>query len=462
MAFKLAEAYVEISAKLSKFKKGLAGAHATLKKTMTSMAATAKKAAFVIGATLATMYTLSIRAAATQQEAEFKLAVALQNTGKATKKQFEELKKYASQLQKVTKHGDEGTLEIMRLGLSMGVTTDKIKEATKGAMGLAAAFNMDLSASMKLVALGLAGEYSMLGRYITSIRAASTETEKMALFQRAMADGFRIAKAEALVGLTPLEKMRNALSDILEVIGKPFLADLQKTATAITKWAEDNQDKIEGWADTFHKKVSGVWDVFKNFVKYLKDDWSGGLEIAFGAFLKIAGAAFRTFVSMATLGAQAAFDALKAGLFGGDVLPSKGDTAIAETLERIRQRRGARERGIPTKTKEFREKLDTYIKQVGPELAKEYMFKRKYGQGFSDIIADWNKTFSNIAESVPGGSKSTAATTGSQRTAGLGHIRPMPGSDAYNEALMRRQTELLEDISDKLTPNPVGNVGVPQ
>jgi len=456
MAFKLAEAYVEISAKLSKFKKGLAGAHATLKKTMTSMAATAKKAAFVIGATLATMYTLSIRAAATQQEAEFKLAVALQNTGKATKKQFEELKKYASQLQKVTKHGDEGTLEIMRLGLSMGVTTDKIKEATKGAMGLAAAFNMDLSASMKLVALGLAGEYSMLGRYITSIRAASTETEKMALFQRAMADGFRIAKAEALVGLTPLEKMRNALSDILEVIGKPFLADLQKTATAITKWAEDNQDKIEGWADTFHKKVSGVWDVFKNWLKYMTIDFEGGMKIAMKSMIAIVSSAFDALVviaegpakDIAIMFAKALKDAILESipLFGqiGDFFESISDPTIAENVK---------------KQQEYKKALREYKKTgglAGPVRFTGLTTKKR----LLDIHTELEKELQNIR----GTTLSTADTkpTGPQRTAGLGHTRPMPGSDAYNEALMRRQTELLEDISDKLTPNPVGNVGVPQ
>jgi len=85
----------------------------------------------------------------------------------------------------------------MAYGLQIGVTKDKLEEATKGAIGLSKAYEFDLQTAMKLVGMGLEGEYAMLSRNNVALRTAATESEKAAVFQKMLADGFEFAETKS-------------------------------------------------------------------------------------------------------------------------------------------------------------------------------------------------------------------------------------------------------------------------
>ena len=194
----------------------------------------------------------------------------------------------------------------MSFGLNMGITADKIEEATKGAIGLATAFKIDLNTSMKMVALANKNEFTMLNRYIPELRKAKTETEKMAIVQRKMADGFKLAAREAQIGEGPLIQMRNAIGDVKEEIGNALLPMVLKSARAIKKWAEDNQEKIGGWAETTVGYVGDVKDALMTVVNYMRDDWRTGLASAVNAALDLfIGFSQATAVVMAKAGREA-------------------------------------------------------------------------------------------------------------------------------------------------------------
>ena len=134
----------------------------------------------------------------------------------------EELSRYfqnlASEIQKVTTIGDEDTTALIQLGLSMGITSDKMEEATKQAIGLSKAYGVDLNSAMKMVALATQGEYTMLARYIPQLRTLTDETEKATLVTKLLTDGFELAKAEGETTSGTMKQLVNRWGDIQEEI----------------------------------------------------------------------------------------------------------------------------------------------------------------------------------------------------------------------------------------------------
>jgi len=150
----------------------------------------------------------------TQQEAA---VVSLQTAvGGNTK----ELENYASKMQRVTNVSDEAVMEIMKLGSTMGISKDNLDDASKGAIGLSEAFGIDLNTSMKMVAQTNQGQFTMLQRYIPELRNATTESEKMDIVNRKMADGFDIAKAKTNTFGGSLKAFENTTDDLMEIFGQ--------------------------------------------------------------------------------------------------------------------------------------------------------------------------------------------------------------------------------------------------
>lgn len=162
----------------------------------------------------------AVEAAGVQEQAERKLQEALQQTGQYTDANFEKLKQYASEIQRVSTVGDETVLTLMQLGTSMGVQVDQLDDASKKAIGLSKAYGVDLKSAMKMVALARQGEYTMLQRYIPQIRGVTDETEKAAIANQAMADGWKVAQSEVQTFPGKVEQLKNSFGDMLEVVGQ--------------------------------------------------------------------------------------------------------------------------------------------------------------------------------------------------------------------------------------------------
>jgi len=176
-------------------------------------------AAGLMGAAIVAAAVKAANAAGIQEKAERLLGEALSRTANVRGVTLEELKLHASALQKITTVGDETSLEVMRLGLSMGVSAGQIKEATKETIALSKAYGVDLKASMKMVALARAGEFSMLARYIPQLRTTTDKTKQLTIFNKAMADGFKIAEAETDTYAGKILQLGNEWGDLQEKVG---------------------------------------------------------------------------------------------------------------------------------------------------------------------------------------------------------------------------------------------------
>lgn len=243
---------------------------------MRRMADAVRKYSKWVGLSLAGAFALSTRAAMKQEDAIFGLSAAMAASGEYTKEAIMLHKEFAASIQSMTKYGDEEVLMLMKRIKSLGVMSSRLQEAAKMAIGLAAATGRDVESMAMYVAMAMQGEFTMLRRYIPALRATEDATEQLAILTEFAARGFKIAAAEAETTSGRLKQMKNALGDILEVIGAPFLEGLLNVATAVRDWAVNNQDQIAQWAKRVQIEMTYMKDTLWSFIKFLHADWKEG------------------------------------------------------------------------------------------------------------------------------------------------------------------------------------------
>ena len=243
MAFKLAEVYTDLTVK------GQAGLQSKLTSVKASLGRV-QDAANRVGAAARGMFVKMAAAAAgvlfltiKEEQAIFKFRAALDAGGYGADKFGDKLVAVANKLEILTATDMEQILGLMKLALNMGATADSVEEVTKQAMGLASAFDMDLASAVKNVMLAQAGEYTMLSRYVPALRSATTETEKLAIFNKAVAAGWKSAQTEA----NPFKRMMLDLGNLTKDIGRAILPAvntiieaIRRVVQAIQKWVAEN------------------------------------------------------------------------------------------------------------------------------------------------------------------------------------------------------------------------------
>lgn len=175
------------------------------------------------------------------------------------------LKLYASALQRQTIYGDEAIKSAMSLIIQMRGTASRIDEATKGAIGLASVFQMDLQSAARAVAQGMEGNYRSLTQMIPALKTATTESERHAIFMKAMADGYARAKDDAKTFGGQLDTLKEAYSDLQETIGG-FLTKNQSVIDTLSG-VKEIIIWIDRWAQTQKGDKSSLenalnWTVF--------------------------------------------------------------------------------------------------------------------------------------------------------------------------------------------------------
>jgi len=187
-----------------------------------------------------------------QEQADNRLINTLKIKGIYTDAYFKKLKDTASAIQKVTTVGDEQSEMLMGLAVNMKVSQDKVIEATQGAIGLASAFKdagLSQELALKGIALAYQGNFTQLQRYIPELRSAKTEAEKMAILQRNMADGFKLAQEETKTGAGAIIQYTNIVGDLKEKIGdmvKKALLPVMSIMSNIVTYLNENQAVFQG------------------------------------------------------------------------------------------------------------------------------------------------------------------------------------------------------------------------
>ena len=197
----------------------------------------------VAGAAITGAITLTVKAAADQQQATESLAAAMRNTGTFTEAALHSQLAFAASLQRTTAFSDDAITRMQALLVNFGhLAGPALQEATKATIGFAAALGVDLDSAARRVALAIDGSVDSLGRFGVQFDANATQQER---FQAIMAKGltlFGTAEAQAATFEGRLTQFKNAVNDLAETIGNvllPGLTNLVKQLASATRGADD-------------------------------------------------------------------------------------------------------------------------------------------------------------------------------------------------------------------------------
>ncbi len=215
------------------------------------------KAFMVVGAAAAGAAGLFVKMATVQADAEAKLEAVLKATGHAAGYSADELKKMASELQNLTKYGDETTLSAQAILLTFkGIKGDEFRRTTELAMDLSTVLGIDLKGSVMQLGKALNDPLKGLSM-LTRVGITFTDQQKdqvkamqkvgdVAGAQRVMLaelasqfGGAASAAAKTFSGR--LAQMKNRLGDVGEQIGMALILVLEKLEPllkSIAKWLE--------------------------------------------------------------------------------------------------------------------------------------------------------------------------------------------------------------------------------
>lgn len=303
----------------------------------------------------------SIEAFGQQEMAVQKLAAAIRSQGGNVSEILPIYESLAGEMQRLTTYGDEEVLALQSTATAMGVTSEQMDLCIKGAIGLSNVFGIGLNEAVRAAATVVQGKTDKLNEMIPALSKCKSETEKYAIAEKAMKDGFAQAKAEAESTTGRLKQAANAWGDLAEVAGETFAPMAVEVAGALKSVCE--------------------WFTRNNELTQVLIGSLTSLAVGF-AFSKIGGlanvASLFKLVASGMTGAKMASDALnvslKANPLGIAMTAVTGFTLLISKLKEAEQNRY--ESNIK-KSKEYRDALDEEIstlKEWGA--SEEYNTKR--------------------------------------------------------------------------------------
>jgi hypothetical protein len=193
----------------------------------------------------------SIQAAMEAEKANRGLESAIAIVGEAVGGTARSIENYAEAMMLKTIYDDEAIKNAQALIIQMRGTTSGITDATRGAIGLAAVFGMDLNSAARAVAQGMEGNYRQLGMLIPAVKQAKTDTEKYAAMMKALGEYYQRAEDEAKTFGGQLTQFKNTYTELLETLGKfatsneLVIASLN-SVKQIIQWINDNAKGTQG------------------------------------------------------------------------------------------------------------------------------------------------------------------------------------------------------------------------
>jgi hypothetical protein len=191
-----------------------------------TMGSMLKKAAAMAGAYLGARQLLrfgrdSLAEFGKQEQAVNGLAAAYRLLGIEGTAPVKAMEKFADEMQKTTRYGDEAVLELATMGATMAKLSGKeLEVAVKAAMGLAKAYKIDVVGAMRLIAKAKAGDTQTLARYNIKLKEGLSAQQKYNEVVRMGGENFKLVTAESKDYVVAIEMMKNHISNLKEKIGE--------------------------------------------------------------------------------------------------------------------------------------------------------------------------------------------------------------------------------------------------
>ena len=169
------------------------------------------------------------------------LANTMNLLGETTSREIERMKNFASGIQTTTIYSDDLALKLQRQGAAMGISKDRLEEATRAAIGLAQVTDQ-LTPELAMQMLGklASGQEAMLGRYGIAVSDALDKQEKYNQVMKIGTAGFHLATQNTTTLVGETERLKNAIGDLQKsgFVGEFNKAMTERTRMAIEQWTE--------------------------------------------------------------------------------------------------------------------------------------------------------------------------------------------------------------------------------
>lgn len=184
---------------------------------------------------------VAVRAFGVQEKAELQLRAALQANGREVDRLFNRYNEFAKEMQRVSVIGDETTLSMLAQAESFGLSADSAERAVKNSIAMQSAFGVNAQSALRYTAALEEGNATMLTRYIPSLREIKDESDRVAEAQRILGNAFSSAEAEAQGSTGQMIQMKNAVGDLLEVVGEVVSEAIMPYVKRVKELAESLQ-----------------------------------------------------------------------------------------------------------------------------------------------------------------------------------------------------------------------------
>ena len=232
---------VKIGANIQELQSGLSKASKSIENVGKKMTDLGKTVSTRVTAPLTALGAVAVRAFGIQEKAELQLRAALQANGRQVDQLFGRYNAFAQEMQRLTVVGDETTLAMLAQAESFGLTGDAAERAIKNSIAMQSAFGVNAQSALRYTAALEEGNATMLTRYLPSLREIEDESERVAEAQRILGNAFSSAEAEAQGSTGQMIQMKNAVGDLLEVVGGVIAEAIMPLVRRMKELAEQAQ-----------------------------------------------------------------------------------------------------------------------------------------------------------------------------------------------------------------------------
>lgn len=232
----------------------------------------------------------SITAAGDAEKANKGLDAALEITGRNVPGLAQHFKDYADELMRQTIYDDEAIKGAQALLVQLtNLDKNGIDKATKGAIGLASVFGMDLESAAQLVAKSMNGNVALLGRYGIKVEETTDKEKQRAQILDKLNQFYGRATAETETHAGKIEQLKVRYSEMQEAAGNALLKGMEPLMRAMSDPAA--MAGIEKLTTGFMKllaKVAEGYGYLAEMIAYLGHSEKNEAQVAIETSAKIA------------------------------------------------------------------------------------------------------------------------------------------------------------------------------
>jgi len=218
----------------------------------------------------------AVKAAAAQELAERNLADAFDITGRNAKALLPVFKDFANSIQNQTIYTDDAVLSATALMAQLSnLDAQGLQQATKGAIGLASVFKIDLKTAATTVAKAMGGSYEMLSRYGIKVGEIKTEEGKRAKVLEELSRMYGRAQGETSTFSGALAQLKNQWDEVKETVGGAITQNstLREGISTLTEKVKNlaQSDDFKLWLSTVVDGLVKAVELVGKFAKGCKD-----------------------------------------------------------------------------------------------------------------------------------------------------------------------------------------------